>query len=135
MERVPGNISAPVSSIGKLMRTSAKQVKLYAGSDEMVTASLDQNTLLQVEAAATGDWYKVMLPDGTQGIVKSSEANAATELRKLTLKNEQPVYDMPDSTAARKKILKAGDVVGILAAFNNYYYVRTQADVTGWISK
>ncbi|HYC30254.1 MAG TPA: peptidoglycan DD-metalloendopeptidase family protein, partial [Chitinophagaceae bacterium] len=107
VERVPGSINASLSNIGKLMRTGTKQVKLYAGVDETVTASLEPNTLLQVEAAATGGWYKVILPDGTPGLVKSSQADAATELRKLTLKREQAVYDMPDNVAARKVILKA----------------------------
>jgi peptidoglycan LD-endopeptidase LytH len=133
-ERVPGNITAPLSSIGKLMRASGRQVKLYSElNDESTT--LDQHTLLEVAAAATADWYKVMLPDGRQGLVKSNHADAATELRKLSLKTSQPVYDAPDSLAARKVILKAGDVVSILAAFNDYYYVRTQADITGWINK
>lgn len=133
-ERVPGNITAPLSSIGKLMRASGKQVKLYSELND-VSTPLDQHTLLQVAAAATADWYKVMLPDGRQGLVKSSQADAATELRKLALKNEQAVYDAPDSVAARKIVLKAGDVVSILAIFNEYYFVRTQADVTGWINK
>jgi len=132
VERVPGNISASLNSVGKLMRTGSKQVKLFAGANEI---ELHPNTLLQVDAAATGDYYKVMLPDGTQGLVKSNQADATTELRKLALKREQAVYDMPDSIAARKIILKAGDVVSILAAFNDYYYVQTQADVSGWISK
>lgn len=133
-QRVPGNITASLNSIGKYMRASGKQVKLYTELNS-APVTLDQNTLLEVAAAAAADWYKVLLPDGRQGLVKSNQADAATELRKLTLKNEQAVYDVPDSLAARKVILKAGDVVSILAAFNDYYFVRTQADMTGWINK
>ena len=42
---------------------------------------------------------------------------------------------MPDSAAARKATIKAGNAVSILAAFNDYYYIRTEADVTGWVVK
>jgi peptidyl-tRNA hydrolase len=77
----------------------------------------------------------VQLPDGRLGLVKSNQADAATEIRKHTVKNEQPVFDQPYSVAARKIILKAGDVVSILAAFNEFYFIRTRTDVTGWISK
>jgi peptidoglycan LD-endopeptidase LytH len=134
VEKLPGSITAPLSSIGKWMRTKARQVKLYSQPGD-ASATLEQHTLLQVAAAATADWLKVVLPDGREGLVKSDQADAATELRRLTLKNEQPVYDAPDSLAARKVILKAGDVVSILAAFNDYHFVRTQADITGWIYK
>ena len=131
--RTPSNITAPAGSIGKFMRADGKQVKLYPGLGE-TAGVLDQHTLMQVEAA-TGDWYKVNLPDGRQGLVKSSEADAATELRKLTMKGGQPLFEAPDTLAARKIILKAGDVVSVLAAFNEYYFVRTQADINGWIPK
>ncbi len=133
VERVPANITAPLNTLGKLMRVTGKQVKLYPGLNEPAV-SLDQSTLLQVNAA-TEDWYKVTLPDRREGFVKSSQADAVTELRKLIVKQQQPVYDLPDTLAARKTIVKSGDAVSILAAFNDYYFVRTQADITGWIIK
>jgi peptidoglycan LD-endopeptidase LytH len=132
--RTPVNISAPVSSIGKFLRAGGKQVKLYAGLDAQAATTLEQHTLMQVEAAAA-DWYKVNLPDGRRGLVKSNQTDPANELRKLTAKSGQAVYEQPDTLSARKQILKAGDVLSILAAFNDYYYVRTQADITGWIRK
>jgi peptidoglycan LD-endopeptidase LytH len=130
----PPNISAPLSHMGKYVRADGRQVKLYMDMNEQTAAMLEQHTLMQVEAA-TADWYKVQLPDGKLGLVKSSQADAATELRKHTVKIEQPVYDQPYTLAARKIILKAGDVVSILAAFNEFYFIRTSAGITGWVAK
>jgi murein DD-endopeptidase MepM/ murein hydrolase activator NlpD/SH3-like domain-containing protein len=131
--RTPPNITALVDNIGKFVSAETKSVKLYAGLNEPA-ANLAQHTFMEVEAAAA-DWYKVRLPDGRQGLVKSADANALSVIRRLTVKQETGVYDMPDSAAARKQILKAGNAVNILAAFNNYYFVRTEADITGWILK
>jgi len=131
--KAPPAITAPVARIGELVRVSSKKASLLAGMNEPAV-SLDQYTLLKVEAA-TGQMYKVSLPGGVGGLIKSNETDVISSLRKLTLKDERAVYDLPDTAAARKQILKAGDAVSILAAFNNYYYIRTNADVAGWILK
>jgi peptidoglycan LD-endopeptidase LytH len=130
----PAGITAPVKNLGKVVRTDAKNVKLFAEQGSEPLATLDQHTLLQVEAA-TADWYKVSLPNGLHGLVKSTATDEPALIRKQTIKEELPVYDMPDSLAARKTVIKAGDAVSILAAFDNYYYVRTGNEVTGWIRK
>jgi peptidoglycan LD-endopeptidase LytH len=131
--RTPPNITAPVENVGKFVSAETKSVKLYPGLNEPA-ADIDQHTFMEVEAAAA-DWYKVRLPDGRQGLVKSAQANPLKVIRKLAVKQETGVYDMPDSMAARKEIVKAGNAVNILAAFNDYYFVRTEAGITGWILK
>lgn len=131
--KTPPDIKAPESNLGKYLRAEGRQARFYAGLNEPA-ATLPQHALMHVEAA-TVDWYKVRLPDGRAGLVKSSQADALTELRKLSWKQDKPVYDMPDSLAARKTIVKAGNAVSILAAFNDYYYIRTPADITGWVVK
>ncbi len=131
--KTPANITAPESNIGKYLRAEGRQAKLFAGMNEQ-SVTLPQDVLLQVEAA-TADLYKIRLPDGRMGLIKSNQADALTEQRKLSWKEDRFVYDMPDSLAARKTIVKAGNTVSILAAFNDYYYIRTQADVTGWVGR
>ncbi|MGB8192483.1 MAG: M23 family metallopeptidase [Chitinophagaceae bacterium] len=132
--RTPRAITAGIDNLGKFVRAGSKAVKIYAGLDEQPAVLLDQHTLMEVEAAAE-DWYKVRLPDGRQGLIKSNQSNALTELRKYIPKQELAVYDRPDTLAARKIIIKAGNALSVLAAFNNYYFVRTEADLTGWILK
>lgn len=130
----PPAIKAPLDKMGKLVRAGSRQATLYTTMDGRQNVGIGQHTLMQVEAV-TGDWYRVRLPDGTAGLVKSNQASDPTEIRKHTVKNEQPVFDLPDADAARKIILKAGEVVSILAAFNDFYFVRAGADITGWIVK
>ena len=130
--KMPANITAPGNNIGKLLRAEGKQSKLYVELNGP-SITLDQYMLMQVEAA-TADWYKIRLPDGRLGLVKSNQADALTELRKLSWKQDRQVYDMPDSVAARMTTVKAGNAVSVLAAFNDYYYIRT-AEVTGWMLK
>lgn len=129
--RTPPDVTAPVENVGKLMAAGASSAKFYRGLDDAGN-SLQQHTFMEVEAAA-GDWYKVRLPDGTQGLVKSAQAAPLNVIRKIKLKEETGVYDAPHSQAARKQIMKAGNDVNILAAFNDYYFVRTGTDITGWI--
>lgn len=131
--RMPVNITAPVDNVGKFVSAESKSVKFYAGLNEP-SVNMEQHTFMEVEAAAA-DWYKVRLPDGRQGLVKSADTRLLNVIRKLTLKQETGVYDVPDSLAARKQVLNSGNAVNILATFNNYYFVRTEADVTGWIVK
>lgn len=131
--KTPPAITAAAVNIGKYLRAEGRQAKFYPGLNEQ-PVTLPQDALLQVSAAAA-DWYKVSLPDGRQGLIKSSQADALKEIRKLSWKDDRFVFDMPDSTAARKTTIKAGNAVSILAAFNEYYYIRTQADVTGWVVK
>lgn len=131
--KMPADITASVNNLGKLLRAEGRQSKFYDQLNGQ-SVTLDQHVPMQVEAAAA-DWYKIRLPDGRPGWIRSNQADALTELRKLNWKEARGVYDMPDSLAARKTILKAGDAVSILAAFNNYYYVRTSSDVTGWVPK
>ena len=131
--KTPPHITAPVNALGKYLRAEGKQARLYAGMNE-TPVTIQQDMLMQVEAAAA-DWYRIRLPDGRLGLIKSNQAEALTELRKLSWKNDKEVYDTPDSLAARKTTIKAGNTVRILAAFNDYYYIRTEADVTGWVNR
>ncbi|HYF32576.1 MAG TPA: M23 family metallopeptidase [Chitinophagaceae bacterium] len=131
--RIPANVTAPVSNVGKFVRAENRQAKLYAALNGP-SISLDQHVLMQVEAA-TADWYKIRLPDGRLGLLKSNQADALTEIRKLSWKEDREVFDMPDSLAARKTTIKGGTAISVLAAFNDYYYIRTPADVVGWIKK
>jgi hypothetical protein len=50
------------------------------------------------------------------------------------LRRRQAIYDRPDTTAARKVILKPGTPVFVLAAHENFELVR-YGDLTGWVSK
>ncbi|MCW3107919.1 MAG: hypothetical protein JWQ09_2425, partial [Segetibacter sp.] len=103
-----------------------------ASGNEIIT--LEPNTLLKVEAATAG-WYKVSLPDGAKGFLASSNvAIARTPVKKVNLKNAQPLLDEPDILAAKKTILAAGQPVSILAAYKDFYFINHNKE-EGWVSK
>ena len=132
----PKSISSPLKLLSATARTTNKSNLLYAKPNEKaaVRQTLPASTALTVDAA-TADWFKVSLPDNTQGYIHSRHISNATTLRKFTLKNEQPLLDAPDSlSAACKTIIAAGSKVNIKASFKSYYLVTDDDDNIGWIT-
>ncbi|MBC7827696.1 MAG: M23 family metallopeptidase [Chitinophagaceae bacterium] len=137
VENRPDNISAPLELIGKFARNNNSGAMLYDEPKVNSTPGIPipANTLLQIEAA-TSSWFKVSLPDGRLGFIKNSIINEAGKpFRTFTLKTSLNLLDKPDSLGAKKTIIPAGENVGILGNFNNYYFIETRQDVTGWITK
>ena len=84
--------AAPVLALAKnlnaTVRSESKNNKLYESPNEKssVKEALPENTILHVDAA-TGNYYKVMLPDGKTGFINSKTVDEVNEpLRKFTLK-------------------------------------------------
>jgi peptidoglycan LD-endopeptidase LytH len=129
-------ISVPLDPIADTVR-SEKNTVLYLMPDQKSPKSplTDVNTLLQVKAA-TDTWYKVQLPDGTEGFVLGNSVTSASDaLRSITLSEPKAMFDKPDSLmAARKTVLIAKEKVEVLGVFKNYYYVRNGKE-SGWVTK
>jgi peptidoglycan LD-endopeptidase LytH len=131
----PSPVTAGLSRIGKQARTESR-TKLYGEPDgkAVLAQQLDGQTLVAVKAA-TKNWYKVSLPEGEEGFIPASEVtNVDKPIRRVTLKASTGLHDLPDSSAARKKILEPGNSVNILAAYKQYFYVEA-GDIEGWIDK
>lgn len=132
----PLPVSASLKNINATLRTTGKASKLYNLPSEKALAvqTLPLNTALNVSAATDG-WYKVSLPDGQPGFISSRSVTAAGNIRNITLKADQPLYNAPDSAnAARKRTLTTGDKVSLLAIYGKYYLVKND-DETGWIAQ
>lgn len=135
--KAPEKITAPLASVGKLVRSSSKDGKVYG--EPVVRPSnfinIEPNTLLKVEAAAA-NWYKVQTPDGQTGYIQSAQTSTLnTPVRKLNLTDNAPLLDLPDTNAAKKASLPAGKTVSVVAAYREFYYVRTAEELEGWIAK
>ncbi len=129
-------VSVALTRLSDTVR-SQKNTKLYA-SPQPKSAGItlaETNTLLHVKAA-TDAWYKVQLPDGTEGFVLGDEINSAAEpLRSLTIGVPVALLDKPDSlSAARKLVLEEKEKVEVLGVFRNYYYVRN-GKASGWMAR
>lgn len=132
----PVAVTASTKNLNATVRTENRNSKLYDSPNEksMVKESLPEATALHVDAA-TGNYYKVTLPDGKTGFLSSKTVDeVAKPLRKFTLKVQQALYDRPDTLSPKKMMLAAGKPVNILAGFEGFYLVEDGTE-TGWLKK
>ncbi len=99
----PKAITAPAELLNATART-IKACNLHASPDKKtaVIAILPLHTIIAVNAA-TGDWYKVTLPDGQAGFLASNMVAKPNNLHILKLKTKRPLFAAPDSTIAPTK--------------------------------
>ena len=91
------------------------------------------NNLLYVKAA-TASYYKVQLPDSSEGFISSNVVTETSPLRNLTMNDSAHLYASPDTGAPSITVLNDGEKVDLLASFNDFYYVQNK-DKKGWILK
>ena len=121
--------------INLVMRTK-RTISLSGMKDSTNPSSLSSGTIVRVKAAALNR-YRVELPDGTAGYLSASDISSTAKplLRhKINLKHTQ-LYDRPDSSAAVKMNLKAGQTVNVLGNFGNYELILGQNEEMGWIRR
>jgi murein DD-endopeptidase MepM/ murein hydrolase activator NlpD len=136
IKKVP-SISAPLTLLNDTVRTFEKLTRTYTSPDEKSEHAnqLSSNTPMLVESA-TKNWYFVTLPDHEKVFIRSNKVQKADEpLRSLTLSTNKPLFDSPDSLAAKKKIIKTGQAVAVNGSFESYYLVKDATGETGWINK
>lgn len=134
--KLPDKITASLNNLNTRIRNN-KPIKLYSGPSKSANEiiALEMNTLLKAEAA-TGDWYKVSLPDGREGFAASSNVSPiSSPVRNASLKDRQPLLDEPAISAAKKTTLAAGQPIDILAAYKDFYFIKDSKREEGWISK
>lgn len=137
IENMPEKITASVKLIGQLARNTSTPAKVYdePNINSVSNLFIPGNTLLRIEAA-TSNWFKIILPNGRQGFLRNILVNETDKpLRKLTLKTSLPLLDKPDPFAAKKLIMIAGEIVDVFGSFENYYFIASKSNVSGWIMK
>ena len=132
----PAKLSVPLTNLNTWMRSS-KNAKFY--SDQIIAGTnftmLEKTTLMRPEAG-TGNFYRVILPDGKKGfVIGSSIISAIKPLKRLTIKKSQPLLSSPDSTGLQKKLLATGEKINVLATFKNFYFISEKNNTEGWIPK
>ncbi len=134
--KVPEKITAPLVNIDKWVRNNkATTLYLEPSTNFKDGFAIEANTLLRVEAATAG-WYKASLPDGSEGYIASGNVSAATStIKKINIKNAQPLLDEPNALAARKTTLLVGETVNIVASYRDFYFVNKENKEEGWLNK
>jgi hypothetical protein len=97
---------------------------------------LPAETPLRVDAA-TGDRYRVRLPDGGAGFVPARRADGGE--RRLALGRDEAPRPMLERPAAGAVVVdsvaagRAGDGVTVLGRWGGFLLVRTAAGRLGWL--
>lgn len=131
----PAAVKVPLENLGKWHRVSAKKALLKASPDgkPLDLPEAGRHTPLRV-LGGTGNWYRVALPDGTTGYLPAKQLEIArTPIQKLNLKQETPVTDQPQPSAAVMQTLGKGEIVAALARFGVYWLVETPENGKGWL--
>lgn len=134
--KIVPSITSELENLGTSMRTSRSSVNLKEGTggDTKTIASLAINTVLTIRSATTS-LYRVSLPDGRFGFIPGSSVNATSKpLKQLKLSADQPLFDQPDNSAARKAHLTEGSTVSILGNFGEFLFVKA-GQASGWINR
>lgn len=133
--KTPAAITTSGAKLNKTLRTTSA-VKMFSSPQGKATvlATLNKGTIVQANAA-TGNYYKAELPDGSTGFIQSNSlVEIAEPLKKLKINLlQQNVYDKPDSLAAVKTTLKEGQTVNLLGTFGDYQLIANAGKEIGWI--
>jgi len=136
----PPAIAADTGRLGTWRRVEGRRrLSLYAAPAEQAAGltalrELEPRTVMRVEGAA-GRYYRVRLPDGTDGYVAASGTSAAdTPVERTRPARSAAVRDRPSPVAATLDSVEAGRPVPVLGRFGAYLFVRTPAGRTGWLA-
>jgi peptidoglycan LD-endopeptidase LytH len=134
----PPAIAADTGRLGTWRRVDTRRgLALYAAPAPKSAAvgELQPRTVMRVEGAA-GRYYRVRLPDGTDGYVVASGTSAAdTPVERTRPARAAAVRDRPTPVAAALDSVEAGSPVPVLGRFGAYLFVRTPAGRTGWLAE
>jgi murein DD-endopeptidase MepM/ murein hydrolase activator NlpD len=127
----PKNIAASTEQLNQYVRSKAT-ANVYAApsATSSIIVKSPAGTVMQV-AGATENWYRVLMPDGREGFVNSTQVTSGT-LRKQKLTTTYRLLDQPDSAAASRMLAEAGTAVEILGQFGQFYLVDYKT-TRGWI--
>jgi len=127
-------ISSDISKLNTTLRTLNNTVKFIDNQQNEASVNLKQHTIARV-LAASGNQYKIELPDGKVGYVS---ANLLIATKPLTTRkveaNSQTLYDSPNLAAGIKARLPVGQTVTVLGNFDNFQLVTTADNTIGWVS-
>lgn len=84
----------------------------------------------------SGEYYRVGLPDGRKGFVKSAALEKLDKLHSQTVQEPVNLLDAPLTEAVSKRLLPTGEKVDILAYSGNFMLVKQPAyGKTGWVKR
>lgn len=129
----PGAVVASTDVLNKWMR-SRGNATIYSTPSVKgpALANITSNQAL-TPVAATGNFYKVILPGAQEGFI-ANEQVTANALPEQKLNSVVKLLDAPNSAAPAKTIIPAGEKVAVLGEHAQFRLVRFK-ETEGWITK
>jgi hypothetical protein len=132
----PPPITAGLDILGSWARTRDRNVPLYSASEGRATAypRLEPHAPLLVTAAA-GDRYRVHLPDGVSGYIPADGIEPVVAgFEQMIAEQAAPVMESIAEDAVAMDWIKPGREIDVLGRFRDFWLVRTDTGLTGWMS-
>lgn len=128
----PPAIESDTAQLNNAMRTTGT-IKLLSSLLPSAPSTTLEKGILAKPVAATGTWFKVELPDGTLGFVKSNQLTNKPLPEKL-----KPVSDsllaLPASGSPVRSMIASGATVTVYGIWKQYAYVQT-GELRGWVGR
>jgi len=128
-------ILAESSNSGSWMRTAIDDSGVYAGPSRRSKQIrlLGRYTSVRILAAASV-YYRVKLPDGTSGYIRSSQLESENiPIEELVLASAQTIQRVPNDRAGAVGMEESGNGLRVHSRFGDYLRVTTDAGQTGWL--
>lgn len=131
----PEELTADTAMLGRWARAREPSVSLNAsaGSRSLKLARLVSQSAMKVQAA-TGNMYRILLPDGLSGYVPSQSIESVEDILDIQRAEDvQEIKAAPMAQAAIVEKINGGEEFAVLGQFDGYWLVRTQKEKLGWL--
>ncbi len=134
-DTIPDRITANVNPVGKWVRTNRQATVLSSQvqSQSVDGSAVDRHSAMQV-LAATGNQYRVRLPDGKIGTIRASHVELAdAPLMKRQADRIVNLRETPSVSAIVMADLNGGSAFSIHGQFNGHWLVEMPEGRRGWM--
>ncbi|MGD8866957.1 MAG: M23 family metallopeptidase [Gemmatimonadales bacterium] len=131
----PASFTGDPDVIGRAVRVvrDRSRIRSLPTARSSIIAELPLHTPLRVEAGS-GDWYRVVTPDGIGGYVAARLTEPADRpIRSELLTNAAVLLTDPDSAGMELESVGAGFEVPVLGAFGGFLLVQGPSGRAGWL--
>ena len=132
---VPPPVTARSEPLGTLRRTDSNRVRMRAGAGTSapIIAELSRHTVVRLEAA-TKEWYRVALPDGTRGfIIARATEPLDTPIRRRVFRDATLVRHLPATASTPVADVPPGTRLAVFGHYEDYLFIRTPHGRDGWL--
>ncbi len=124
-------VEEEVNLNGRVSSNVNLNVRSGPGTNYSIKSSLSPGRVVFLLTKSNG-WYKIQLSDGTEGWISSSYVSINQTYGKATVSLN--VRSGPSTQYSVKTTLIPGEVVTITGSSNSWYEVKTNSNLTGWVS-